>query len=265
MSSRSWCYTLNNHTEDDIEQFKAFLCTRHRCAEEMGEMGTCHMQGVITFTKVYKLSGLKKLSRAHWEICKANDKALNYCTKGKIIIEVENRRQGTRTDLHNVTSKIIDGDRIGNLALEYPVEYVKYFRGFEKLAYIVDNKKAQFEKCEVTVLWGPTRSGKTRLAYELDPQLFKLPINAGEQVWFDGYDGDKTLLIDDYNGSISYASMLQICDGHPGKYPIKGGFICKRWNHVIITSNKSPDEWWPFEDNTAAFMEGRITRLENVT
>lgn len=85
--SRSWCYTLNNYTELDINQFKAFSCKKHRCAKEIGEKGTQHLQGAITFSRGYRISQLKKLNpRAHWEISKTKD-AENYCTKGEIIID----------------------------------------------------------------------------------------------------------------------------------------------------------------------------------
>lgn len=262
--SRSWCYTLNNYTDQDISQFDAFLCTRHRCALEVGESGTKHMQGMITFTKAYKLSGLKKLSpNCHWEICKCFDMALNYCTKGKIIIEKDNRQRGRRNDIHKVTEEIVKGEKVSTLALEYPVEYVKYYRGFEKLQFIVDKKNAKFEKCQVTVIHGPTRTGKTTKAYEIDPGLYDLPVGGGN-LWFDGYDGEKTILLDDFEGQFQYYDMLRVCDGHPGKFPFKGGFYIKNWNHVIITSNKAPSEWWMLDD-VSAFIKGRITCIMHVT
>lgn len=261
MSCRSWCYTVNNYTEGDVAQFEAFICKRHRCCKEVGDNGTPHLQGFITFTRTYRLSGLKKLNKkAHWEPAQDHVASLNYCTKGIIVIDINNSSQGKRTDLDTVCDCVIEGKRLGEIALENPKQFVKFNSGIQKLKYIADKEKATFEFCDVTVITGVTRTGKTRLAYEIDKGLFNLPCQNGDALWFDGYDGEKTLLIDDYKGrSIRYEVMLRICDGHPNSFPVKGGHIVKKWNHVIITSNDEPSEWWGIED-IDAFTTGRITK-----
>lgn len=257
--SKTWRYTLNNYTQRDIEQFKAFVCSRHRCALEVGEKnGTPHMQGYITFTVTYNMMGLKKLNkRVSWFECSASEAFnLNYCTKGEIIIDVDNREQGKRNDLLEITKKMKEGATMTEIAWEYPTHYVRYNKGFEKLQFML-NKKKKFEKCQVTVIWGPTRTGKSTLAYEIDPDLFDAP--CGQGFWMDGYDGEKTILFEDFEGQIDYPTILRICDGHQLKCPIKGGFVSKNWNHVIFTSNKPPENWWLVED-IDAFIVGRITK-----
>lgn len=63
-------------------------------------------------------------------------------------------------------------------------------------------------------------------------------------VWFDGYIGQKVLLIDDFYGSIKFHDMLEYMDGYKFQVPIKGGFVWKAWDKVYITSNKHPNEWY---------------------
>ena len=133
MQSRSWVYTLNNYTDEDITQLKAFTVQKHRSCKEVGESSTPHLQGSITFTRQYTLKQLKKLNdRIHWEKALCKD-AENYCTKGEIIIDVDNRKQGHRSDLQIISSKILDGSKLIDIAKEYPIQFIKYHRGFQTL------------------------------------------------------------------------------------------------------------------------------------
>lgn len=91
--AKSWCYTLNNYSEDDKYRLSQLECSFHICAGEVGESGTPHLQGMITFRKAARLSALKKIHpSAHWEITKAEEAAANYCTKENILWKLDNRR-----------------------------------------------------------------------------------------------------------------------------------------------------------------------------
>lgn len=94
--SRTWCYTINNPTNEDIEFVKRLDCTEHVCAKEIGEMGTPHLQGCITFPKPYRMSALKKLHpKAHWEATKSDEHAFNYCRKvgSEIIVDIRKKNK----------------------------------------------------------------------------------------------------------------------------------------------------------------------------
>lgn len=79
--SKSWVFTLNNYTEQDIEICKAWVKSYLVLGKEVGESGTPHIQGFVTFTRSYRLAGVcTLLERAHWEIAKCAD-AANYCMK----------------------------------------------------------------------------------------------------------------------------------------------------------------------------------------
>lgn len=107
-NSKSWIYTLNNYTDEDIEQIKAWdNVTMHRCCKEIGSEGTKHLQGAITFIRTYTIKALKKLNpKIHWEKAKTKDADI-YCTKGEIIININNRRQGQKK-----TIKLLTNDEI---------------------------------------------------------------------------------------------------------------------------------------------------------
>ena len=95
--------TLNNYDPADEEMFRSWSeeVARMVIAREIGEKGTPHLQGQITFKRTYRLSALKKLHpRAHWEPTKAAQDNL-YCRKldADYLVDVDNRRQGARSGL----------------------------------------------------------------------------------------------------------------------------------------------------------------------
>lgn len=127
--------------------------------------------------------------------------------------------------------------------------FIKYHNGISKLKLFIDKKNAkQFRKVEVLVYYGKTGTGKTRNAIEntvnknKDYYILDPPING--TWWYDGYDNEEVLIVDEFYGQISQKTLLRICDGYPLKCQIKGGFTWANWTTVIFTSNKSPDLWF---------------------
>lgn len=124
---------MNNYTDDDIRMFEAWTneCPRMVISKEVGESGTPHLQGRITFARAYRLAALKKLhATAHWEPTKASSDSL-YCMKqgSEIIIQVSNGHQGKRTDLHNVVDAIKAGMTTSELWREHTTAMIKYSKG----------------------------------------------------------------------------------------------------------------------------------------
>lgn len=85
--SRSYCFTLNNYTEKDIEillaQFTPALL--YIFQEEIGEINKIpHLQGVVKFKNAKHFSAMKKLHpKAHWERCRDIASSVKYCSKNK--------------------------------------------------------------------------------------------------------------------------------------------------------------------------------------
>lgn len=246
MANKSWCYTLNNYEEADIEQFKAFECNRHRCAKEVGESGTPHLQGIITFGKSMRLSALKKLNeRTHWEPCKVKEASLNYCTKGEIIIDTKSGEQGKRTDLEDAI-ETLKKTGLKGVREEHATVYVKHHKGLKALLYdFEEDSIPKWCPPEVIVLWGKPGCGKTRRCMEIDENLYTVsnPSTNGA-LWFDGYTGQETILLDDFYGWVKYHELLRLLDGYRMRLQTKGGFTHKAWKRVLITSNEHPSQWY---------------------
>lgn len=261
MSHKSWIYTLNNPTDIDKNQFKAFICNRHRCALEYGENNTPHLQGVITFCSSKRLSALKKLNgRAHWEASVSVIDALNYCTKGEIIIDEDNRVQGKRTELEDAIQTLKDTTSLREVALQHPLVWIKFKRGIlDFWKEWTDENMDEWTPTEVIVIWGPTGTGKSRMAREIDKKLYNVPEPINGSLWLDNYRNESTILLDDFYGWIKYHTLLQLTDGYNFQLPIKGSFISRHWKRVIITSNNAPEDWYN-RDEISALLR-RITKI----
>lgn len=246
MVSRTWSYTVNNYDDNDIAQFKAFDAMRHRCALEVGESGTPHMQGAITFSKSYRLAGLKKLNpKAHWEPAKVVTALYNYVTKGEIIIDYNNAKPGTRTDIAKAEDLVKAGRSLYDIKAECPEVFYKYSRAIKESIAMQDHQDGKkIRDVEVYVLVGEPGSGKTRFVYDNFPMdsIYSLTIN--KTLWFDRYEREDVLLIDDFDGEIDYRCLLRLLDRYPMKLEVKGSCTYAAWTKVFITSNRFPGCWY---------------------
>jgi len=107
------------------------------------------------------------------------------------------------------------------------------------------NRVTVQEKKEVVVLWGPPGTGdkpnKSGWAYVNYPDLYSKP----EGQWWNGYDYQETVLLDDFNPhDIPYTQLLKITDRYPVQVPYKGGFKWLKAKRIIITSNQDPKYWY---------------------
>ena len=175
----------------------------------------------------------------------------DYCTKSDTRIcgpwewgQCDTHQQGHRSDLDEVCTKITTGVSMRQIAVDHPVTYVRCQRGLQALQHIVIESPT-WRTITVTVLWGPTGCGKTRSAYESTPSGLPKPYFVVMPAqWWDGYNGQDTIIFDDFYGQIRMADMLRYLDGYPVQLPVKGGFVWAQWTKVYITSNTDPDSWY---------------------
>lgn len=62
--------------------------------------------------------------------------------------------------------------------------------------------------------------------------------------WWDGYVGQKSVVVDDFYGWISIDSLLRICDRYPLHLEIKGSHVQFQADTIVFTSNKPWTEWY---------------------
>lgn len=100
---------------------------------------------------------------------------------------------------------------------------------------------------DVVLLFGDPGTGKStkaRMYSKLYGKSYTLGVPSGGNLWFDGYNGESTLLIDEFKGWIPPTKLNEILDKFKCKIEFKGSYGWAKWNHVFITSNYPPEEWW---------------------
>lgn len=147
------------------------------------------------------------------------------------------KKQGQRTDWETAHEMLKAGESV-TAVIEAQPSLLPCQRALREVAMLL--LKPKHREVNVTVLWGGAGTGKTRYAYEHYPDIYSKPIGQ----WWDGYTGQKQILLDDYYGYLPYSELLRVLDRYPYQVPIKGGFVQAQWDTVIITSNTPPEKWY---------------------
>jgi len=124
-------------------------------------------------------------------------------------------------------------------------------RNFNKLheleMRLMERDVPRFRQVYVEVINGPPGTGKSHLTMNrwLGEDIYRKTEGMGD--WFEGYKGQKVLVLDDFDGSwMSAAKLMQIMDGYILRLPIKGTHAIALWVHVVIVSNLDVRDWWNF-------------------
>lgn len=240
MSSRGWCFTLNNYTLDDEEKIQNYPCDYMLYGRELApDTQTPHLQGYLYIKKKASLRTLKlKLSaNAHFEQTKGSPEAnYKYCTKGGDFFEKgEMPKHGQRNDLLAVKESIDSGASTSDLWENHFQQMTLYNRSFQ--SYRTAKTQPRSETPYVLWLWGKPGSGKTRFAYESSSD----PYFKDASKWWDNYYGQHTIVIDDIRAdSFSYRYLLRLLDRYPFQVQTKGGYTHFNSSVIIITSPFHP-------------------------
>lgn len=191
--------------------------------------------------------------------------AIDYVVKDTNEFEVveygTRKKSGERNDIKSAVNMIKENKKNIDIINDMPIVFVKFHRGLEKTRFEINKVKANtFRILKNYVITGPAGCGKTRYVYDLYGYDNVYKLDAGTSVWFDGYDGQEILLIDDFYGWIKYGHLLNILDGYPLRLDIKGGHTWALWNKVFITSNDIPALW--YQKGLTPALERRITKIE---
>ena len=273
----NWVFTLNNPQPE--ENPAHWPSTKYLVWQlEKGEEGTPHFQGYVIFHSNKTLVGVKKINpRAHWELRRGtHEEARAYCMKEETRIEGPFEKgipvfsRGKRTDLHYVHDRLKAGATLSDLVTDE--DAVATVARYPKLVgmYRMATQKHRNFKTQVLVLYGPPKKGKSAFWNICYPDAYIKP----HGTWWDGYDNQKVVVIDDFYGWLPYSFMLQLLDRYPLYVEVKGGMAAFNSKLIIITSNKAPNCWYgtdcsypPLErrlDTIYRFEEDRVapTRLK---
>lgn len=147
---------------------------------------------------------------------------------------------------------------------ECPTVVTKYHRGLQYVSMLCADARDRNVAPEIKIYWGDSGTGKTRKAIDENPDSYILTKpNGNNTVWFDGYEGQSCVILDEFYGWIQYDLLLRLLDRYPLKVQTKGGFVEMRASKFVITSNKPWKEWYPNIDDLSA-LERRVREFGNV-
>lgn len=273
---RNWVFTLNNPKglidPEEIEDLR-YIIYSEECNDADDGSGTNHFQGYLQFKKVKRLTQLKKyIPGAHFEPQRAknNDDARNYCAKIGDPTFVDGpyewgyyEGQGARTDLLDCKAMIDSGKSLYDVAQVHFSDAVRYNRGLTWYQNMVLKRQAKRSNFDgLTVIIGATGLGKSHWANAEYPDAYWLtrPQGKGTNAFFDLYEGEKQLVMDEFYGWLPYDFLLRLCDKYQLQLPIKGSFAVCQVTSVVITSNKHVWDWYRNIEDISALTR-RITKI----
>lgn len=272
--NRNFCFTLNvddSHLnwEPDFDGLCSLM--EHSAvrggifSEEMAERQ--HYQGFIRMKNPQTMTFVMELfesylghRRTHIEISRAKDPmdAVNYCKKSETRLSEDgcwefgdlDFVQGKRSDLIECREILQNPEwKHATLYENHFASAVRYMQGFEKASFYIHKLRQVNREVQIHWLWGTTGLGKSRDARGTMTlaDYYRLPTPNGGRLWFDGYEGEKVLIIEEFNThTMSIEQLLELTDIYPLPCQIKGAFIWANWRKVVITSNFHYSELYPF-------------------
>lgn len=265
--SKTWTLTLNNYTDEDEATLRRWdneeFVSRFIVTKEIGDSGTPHYQGAVTFKVGKRMSALKKLHpRVHWEIAKCSDAGL-YCLKhgSESFINSDHRTPGTAKDFQKCVGLLRERGGLKRVREEYPEQYVRHVRKFKEC--YTDYQECEDIEREVYWFHGASGTGKSRTAREEAGK--DVWVSSNDLKWFDGYVGQDAVIFDDLPRDTDFIWLLRLTDRYGMQVPIKGGFTNWRPKKVFITSILSPEgffsKWNQSENDGVAQLLRRIKEV----
>jgi len=230
--------------------------------EKGSDTGFLHWQLIIHFDDKKTLAYVKRIfgDGIHAEATKSKA-AEDYVWKDESAVE------GTRFQLGQPSLKrnsqkdwdlIVKHAREGNFD-SIPGDVLVHCYGNLKKIRVDSLVPDSIEK-EVFVYWGTSGAGKSRKAWE-EATFSAFPKDPNTKFW-DGYSGQENVVIDEFRGTISISHMLRWLDRYPVIVEIKGSSCVFKAKKIWITSNLSPDDWYPDLDaETRAALRRRFTQV----
>lgn len=155
---------------------------------------------------------------------------------------------GKREDVLGVKRRLDDGEELIDIAKDeaHFEAIIRYERGFSW--YARGSQQVRSAQTTCVVYYGPPGSGKTRRATEdcagRTAYWLTKPNATNGSLWWDGYTGQNTTVIDEFYGWIPRDLLQRLVDRTPLTVQVKGGSVQFTSEKVILTSNVHPKYWW---------------------
>lgn len=192
--AKHWCFTINNYTPEDVDRLnnESPKYTYLVCGKEVGESGTPHLQGFVSFSAQTRLAPAKKIiGEAHFSVARDVPKSIAYCKKDGDFFEVGTppTGPGRRSDLEDFKAFVKEhggNPSLETLREEFSDVCAKYPRFVE--SYLRDHLPAPPLECHVLNSWQQSLNDRLKLAPDARTIDFVVdPIGNKGKSWFAKY------------------------------------------------------------------------------
>lgn len=249
-----WISTWNNYSDDDIVKFAAWCKQRTSFSvvgREVGQQGTPHLQGFHQNSRTLSFPAFHKQFPSVWvKPVGIDNGASAYPEKdGDVCIrhgEYEEKKPGRRTDLEAIAELAKSGKSLADIAAEAPVAVLQYPAGLRQLCALNERPRDRTVPKRCVCLYGPTGTGKTRRVWDHCDTLGVVPYlwENGMPTWWDGYSGQKHVIMDEYRSQLPMSYLLRLMDRYAMRVQYKGGSCQFVADYLYFTSSKHPRDWY---------------------
>ncbi len=284
----AWMVTVNNPTVSDKGRCIQLVGDNTTWDEETpirylvgqlerGKNGTHHLQLYIQLWKRKRLTWLKNnlWAGAHYERRRGtHQQAVDYVTKADTRVNVHDTylygtpvvTQGQRNDILAFRDAVAAGRTLQELVLDDDLCKVVAARPrFQQTVLMALQMDARTEPTILHIRWGPSHTGKSHWARQQPGAQYWLspPRCEDGAVWWCGYAGQHTVVVDEFDGYLSQKTIKRLVDKYPFQVQTKGGSVPFVSKEVIILSNISPRCWWGAPTEMAVLR--RVTTCKKLT
>lgn len=242
--------------------------------ETCPDTGRVHYHLYLRFVKKCRMSTLKNRlanNTAHCEPAQGSEKECrDYCwaegdhaskaghflAKGPEIGVFDGTiRQGKRSDLDAIADDVKKGATERDIAEKYSADFMRYSSGIRNFIAVVAPKPPLTRDVLVTLLWGPTGTGKTHRCLTAYPDLYS--VKPGRDPW-GLYRGETTILFDEFDWEKwTLQDMNRYLDKWRVMLDARYNDRYGAWTRVLICANSPPQSWWP---NAAPLLRDAFMR-----
>lgn len=225
--------------------------------ERGAENGTLHVQGYVIWSSPQRMGWSCKFfskddHKSSFKVCDGGHAAnKTYTSKEETRIEggsphflgTEPQGQGHRTDLDYIKERLDAGTPLKTIAKDHFGAWIRYERGLRSYRGIQQDQRNWVT--EPTVLIGPSGTGKSKWCWDQGgPEAYWLHRPNSNRCFWDGYDGQEIVVIDDFEGWLPYNFLLRLLDRYPFRVETKAGSTPMVAKKVFFTSNHCPTLWY---------------------
>lgn len=214
-----------------------------------------------------KFSTIKNIigNKAHIEYAHGTDlDNQKYCSKEGHFYEFGLPDQNKLDPYKQILNDLENGASILDIAKTYPGHFIRYSRGIKELQKLVQTNRVKRNwKTEVYIYWGEPGTGKSRTALEEAKQYGGEIYYKQRGKWWDNYNQQENIIIDDFYGWIPYDELLRLLDRYPMQVEVKGGYEEMLARRIWITSNVPIEQFYKFDGFNPEALKRRCTIIKH--